>query len=110
MLEIYIIALYLTIFSEVGVAYFFGLRTKKEIFFVVLASLITHPILHISTWFIFTRQLFEITFPIIIIFEILIAFTEAIILWGGLRRPFKEMITIAFLMNAMSFLLGEILL
>ena len=101
----YLLALTLTIFSEIAIVLLFG-HKKKIILAVVLVNFISHPIFGFTLWTNSLLGIFSLNWFWIASFEIVIALVEAILLFYVFGNDWWKWLQLSFLMNAGSFLLG----
>lgn len=103
---LFILALILTILIEVGIAWLFGLRKKKELITVVLINVITNPLLNylilVNAYF----HLIDQSQILLLILEGLVVLVEWRILVWALSQGVKKMFLLSLVMNASSFLGG----
>jgi hypothetical protein len=99
-------ALLLTIAIEVIVALLFGLRSKQELWTVVLINVITNPLLNylitVNGYF----HLISQTTILILCLEVAVVLVEWRLLVWVLRQSTKKMLLLSFVMNTCSYLAG----
>jgi hypothetical protein len=99
-------ALLLTIAIEVIVALLFGLRSKQELWTVVLINVITNPLLNylitVNGYF----HLIPQTTILILCLEVAVVLVEWRLLVWVLRQSTKKMLLLSFVMNTCSYLAG----
>jgi hypothetical protein len=99
-------ALLLTIAIEVIVALLFGLRSKQELWTVVLINVITNPLLNylitVNGYF----HLISQTTILILCLEVAVVLVEWRLLVWVLRQSTKKMLRLSFVMNTCSYLAG----
>jgi len=99
-------ALILTIVIEVGIAWLFGLRSKRELLTVLLINVITNPLLNylitVNAYFHLVSQ----TNAFILCLEVVIVLVEWRLLVWVLRQSVKKMLVLSVVMNAASYLAG----
>ena len=99
-------ALILTIAIEVSIAWLFGLRSKTELWAVVLINVITNPLLN---YFIMVNGNFHLisqTNALVLCLEAVIVLVEWRLLVWVLRQGVKKMLLLSFVMNTCSYLVG----
>lgn len=105
-LEYYLLALILTLIIELSVAYIFGFRNKKSIITIIVANLITHPLL---CYFLLMNSvifIIPINYFSIIVLEILVVLLESILLFFALKQKYLDILKLSFGINIASFLVG----
>jgi hypothetical protein len=99
-------ALLLTIAIEVIVALLFVLRSKQELWTVVLINVITNPLLNylitVNGYF----HLISQTTILILCLEVAVVLVEWRLLVWVLRQSTKKMLLLSFVMNTCSYLAG----
>jgi hypothetical protein len=99
-------ALILTVVIEVGIAWLFGLRSKRELLTVLLINVITNPLLNylitVNAYFHLVSQ----TNAFILCFEVVIVLVEWRLLVWVLQQGIKKMLVLSIVMNAASYLAG----
>jgi len=99
-------ALLLTIAIEVIVALLFGLRSKQELWTVVLINVITNPLLNylitVNGYF----HLISQTTILILCLEVAVVLVEWRLLVWVLRQSTKKTLLLSFVMNTCSYLAG----
>ena len=99
-------ALLLTIVIEVVVAWLFGLRSKRELWTVVLINVITNPLLNyliaVNGYF----HLISQTTILILCLEVAVVLVEWRLLVWVLGQNSRKMLLLSFVMNACSYLAG----
>ena len=99
-------ALLLTIAIEVIVALLFVLRSKQELWTVVLINVITNPLLNylitVNGYF----HLIPQTTILILCLEVAVVLVEWRLLVWVLRQSTKKMLLLSFVMNTCSYLAG----
>ena len=105
-LKLLVIALFLTIAIEVGIAWLFRLRSKKELGTVILINVITNPLLNylilINSYFHLVKQTGVLTLAL----EVCVVFAEWRLLLWVLRLGVKRMLVLSLIMNTCSYLAG----
>ena len=99
-------ALILTIVIEVSVAWLFGLRSKTELWTVILINVITNPLLN---YLIMVNGYFHLISQVnvlILCLEAVIVLVEWRLLVWVLRQGTKKMLVLSVVMNAASYLAG----
>jgi len=105
-LRLSLTALALTLAVEVGVAFLFGLRGKRELGAVVAVNIITNPLLN---YFVVAGAYFHLISPnsaLILLLEVFVVLVEWRLLVYALREDSKRMFALSALMNAASFVVG----
>jgi len=99
-------ALLLTIAIEVIVALLFVLRSKQELWTVVLINVITNPLLNylitVNGYF----HLISQTTILILCLDVAVVLVEWRLLVWVLRQSTKKMLLLSFVMNTCSYLAG----
>ncbi len=102
----YLLALYLTLCIESLVVVFLGYKTTRFLKIVLLANLITHPLLGLFLYF-YLKNYGQFPSEMLILFlEILIVLTESLILYFFVKEKYLTMLMVSLLMNAASYLFG----
>lgn len=101
----YLLALILTIISEVAVTSWVGYK-KKVVLAVILVNLISHPIFGFVLWNNELLQIISLNWFWIIFFEFVIVLVESWLLFFALEKKWLQWLKLSFLMNGSSFLLG----
>jgi hypothetical protein len=96
------VALILTIIIESGIAWLFGLRSRRELLTIVLINVITNPLLNyllaVNSYF----HLISQTTALLLCLEITVVLVEWQLLVWVLRMNSKKMLLLSFVMNACS--------
>jgi len=101
----YLLALFLTIALEEGVAFLLGLRTRRHILAVAAVNTLTNPVLNYSLLVLGFLGM-DVSYGGIVLLEILVVAVEWLLLvylFGGLRG---RLLLVSLLMNAASFIGG----
>lgn len=115
-LSFYFITLLITIILELLIALIFSFR-KRELLFIVAANLITHPILTIIAGIIRTinsnfGQNFLLDISVLFAPELIVVFVEFFLLFLQFKNKYswRHILLLSFIMNIISFVVGEIIL
>jgi hypothetical protein len=103
-------ALVITVVVELGVAWFFGLRTKTELWGIVLINVVTNPLLNYLLAVNGYLHLFSHRAGLVLGLEVAVVFTEWRLLTWVFHRGVGKMLALAVSMNACSYLVGLVLL
>ncbi|MBQ9245102.1 hypothetical protein IJ182_02415 [bacterium] len=95
----YIIPLLLTIIIELTIVYLLGFKNKKLLILVIIANIITNPVLN------FIVGSFSFDFIEILILEAIVVIFEGLFL-KLLYRTNLPYFRLSFIMNASSYLIG----
>jgi hypothetical protein len=99
-------ALILTVVIEVIAAWLFGLRSKQELWTVLLINVITNPLLNyliaVNGYFHMISQ----TKMLILCLEVVAVLVEWRLLVWVLRQGNKKMLVLSFVMNVASYFAG----
>jgi hypothetical protein len=99
-------ALILTIVIEIIIAWLFMLRSKTELWALILINVITNPLLNylmaVNGYF----HLISQTTALILFLEAVVVLVEWRLLVWVLRQEKKKMLVLSFVMNAASYLAG----
>ena len=104
----YLLALFLTIAIEGGVAYLLGLRKRQSMLAVLAINVITQPALNYLLLLLGYLNV-NVTFTLILALEILVVLVEWQLLVYVLRAPKGRFLAVSFLANTLSFLVGLLL-
>jgi hypothetical protein len=104
----YLLALFLTIAVEGGVAYLLGLRTRRHMLAIAAINTATHPILVYSLLVLGFLGL-NVTLGVIVLLEILVVAVEWRLLVYLFGNPSGRLFLVSLLMNAASFMVGILL-
>jgi hypothetical protein len=105
-LSLFAIALILTMAIEVGIAWLFRLRSKKELLTVILINVITNPLLNYLILLNSHFHLIDQTNVIILALEVCVCLAEWRLLLWALRQGAKKMLVLSLTMNACSYAAG----
>ena len=104
-----LIVLSLTIVIEWAVVFLFGYRDRGVFLVVALINMVTNPLLNYVIAVINYLNLFEVTMPVLLIFESMVILAEWRLLNLATNEGSKKMLILSTAMNLSSFLLGLIL-
>jgi hypothetical protein len=105
----YLLALLLTIAVEGGVAYLFGLRTRRQMLAVAAINTVTNPILNYVLLVLRFLGL-DVTLGVVVLLEILVVVAEWRLLVYAVGMPNERSLFLSLLMNTASFLAGVLLI
>ena len=95
----YLVPLILTIIIELAVVYLLGIKDNRLLVLVIIANILTNPLLN------FVVRHHSHTFMQIICLEVIVVITECVFLkyTNRVKLPYFRL---AFIMNAVSYLIG----
>ena len=109
LLDQYLPAFASTIAIELGVAVMLGFRRTRELLAVLLVNIVTHPALHAFLWVVFWTELLPLTWPLLLLLEVVVFLAEWWMLARLLRLSATRAGLVALAMNTSSALLGLML-
>ncbi len=95
-----------TVVAELGIALFFGLWSLRQLGFVALVNLVTHPALHLFLWSAFWWHALSVPWLVVLALELAVVLAEAAMLSRWLSLEFRKSILLSAAMNAASYLVG----
>lgn len=101
--------LLLTVIIELIIALILGIRDKKDIINVILVNVITNPIVVMSQTLLYIKFGYNIEMIGIAILEVLVVLVEGLIYKKVLNYKKINPILLSLILNALSFLIGELI-
>jgi len=101
--------LLLTIIIELIIALILGVRNKKDIINIILVNVITNPIVVMSQTLLYIKFGYNIEMIGIAILEVLVVLVEGLIYKKVLNYKKINPILLSLILNALSFLIGELI-
>lgn len=101
--------LLLTIIIELIIALILGVRNKKDIINIILVNVITNPIVVMSQTLLYIKFGYNIEMIGIAILEVLVVLVEGLIYKKVLNYKKINPIILSLILNALSFLIGELI-
>ncbi|PIR78571.1 MAG: hypothetical protein COU28_00885 [Candidatus Magasanikbacteria bacterium CG10_big_fil_rev_8_21_14_0_10_36_16] len=105
----YLLALFLTMVIELGVALFLGFRKKIEIIAIIFVNLLTNPILNYLLLVNNHFSFFKTNLLIILLLELLVVLAEWKLLLYIIQDKSSKIFKLSFVMNFCSYIVGVII-
>ena len=99
----------LTIMIELIIAIVFGIRDKKDIYLVILAQVLTNPVVVLTTTFAYVKCSYTVYIIIVAIMELLAIIVEGLLYKKYLKKQTLNPFVFALILNMISFISGFII-
>lgn len=103
------LALVITIIIECIVAIVLKHYKRSDLVSIVCINVVTNPLLNYLLWLNSDYQWFQLTWPIVILIEIIVVLVESGLLMFSLKKSLHESLLLSFVMNGVSYLAGILL-
>jgi len=99
----------LTIMIELIIAIIFGIRDKKDIYLVILAQVLTNPVVVLTTTFASLKFSYTVYIIIVAIMELLAIIVEGLLYKNYLKKQTINPFAFALFLNMISFIMGFVI-
>ena len=105
-LSFYLLALFLTLITELAVAWILGYRKRKYFWVILAVNFITHPLLGCFLWLNSIKTILSLNYITVVLLETVIVIIESGLMYLILREKYFDLLKLSFSINLASFLLG----